>query len=91
MRKKDKLIKKITAHPSPANFTVRELDTLMSECGCDKFTKGGGRGSALKYIHVKTKRILTFDGPHPGKELYRYHIQKVNDFLKEVGEIKNKL
>ena len=88
MRKKDKLIEKITAHPSPANFKVHELDSLMNECGCDKIPQGGGRGSALKYIHLKTKRVLTFDGPHPQNNLYYYQIKKVVGFLKEVGEIK---
>ena len=69
----------------PANFTVRELDTLMNKCGCIKFN--GGRGSGIGYFHEKTKRILQFDGPHPAKELYRYQIKMIIEFLREVGEI----
>lgn len=38
-------------------------------------------------MKVETKRILQFDGPHPGNELYRYHIKMIKAFLKEVGEI----
>lgn len=67
----------------PRDYTVRELDTLMKKCGC---TKGhGGRGSSLQYYHSKTGRMLTFDGPHPEKELYTYHIKKVLNFLTEIG------
>nr|WP_297708723.1 hypothetical protein [uncultured Butyrivibrio sp.] len=39
----------------------------MKQCGCEKFE--GGRGSGIGYYHVETKRILQFDGPHPGNEL----------------------
>lgn len=85
MPKKSELIRKLLARPMPANFTVRELDALMNKCGCIKFN--GGRGSGIGYFHEKTKRILQFDGPHPGKELYRYQIKMIIEFLREVGEI----
>lgn len=85
MPKKNDLINRLCSKPSPKNFTVRELDQLMSKCGC---TKGnGGRGSSIQYIHTATKRMLTFDQPHPGNELYRYQINKTIDFLKSIGEI----
>ena len=83
MPTKETLLQKITRTPSPTNFTVRELDVLMKKCGCEKFQ--GGRGSGIGYFHPATKRILQFDGPHPGKELYRYQIKKVLQFLKEIG------
>ena len=57
----------------------------MKNCGCKKFE--GGRGSGIGYLHETTKRIIQFDGPHPGNELYRYQIKMVIQFLKEVGEI----
>ena len=85
MPKKSELIRKLLARPMPANFNVRELDALMNKCGCIKFN--GGRGSGIGYFHEKTKRILQFDGPHPGKELYRYQIKMIIEFLREVGEI----
>ena len=68
----------------PSNFTVRELDSLMKKCGCSKFS--GGRGSGIGYVHNETGRIVQFDAPHPGKELYRYHIVMVKAFLNEIGE-----
>ncbi len=85
MPKKEILIAKLLCKPVPSDFTVRELDVLMSKCGCRKLQ--GGRGSGLRYVHNKTGRILTFDGPHPGHELYRYQIRMVIAFLKELKEL----
>ena len=84
MPKREDLIEKLCRKPSPKNFTKQELDALMGKCGCNK--RQGGRESAIEYVH-KNGRILTFDGPHPGNELYNYQIKKVIAFLKEIGEI----
>lgn len=85
MSKKDNLIEKLCRKPLPKNFTIQELDSLMGKCDCEK--RSGGRGSSIAYFHGPTKRILTFDGPHPGNELFPYQIKKVILFLKEIGEI----
>lgn len=85
MTKKAVLLRKLMAKPTPTAFTTRELDTLMGQCGCKKFT--GGRGSGIGYYHEKTKRILQFDGPHPGNELYRYQVKMVMKFLISIGEV----
>lgn len=85
MPKKSDLIEKLCRRPYPKNFTIRELDLLMGKCGCKKFP--GGRGSGIGFVHDETKRILQFDQPHPGKELYKYQIEKTIDFLKDIGEI----
>lgn len=84
MPKKKELLDKLFRKPVPKNFTKRELDLLMGKCGCDKFS--GGRGSGIGYVHRETKRILQFDEPHPGNELYGYQIKKTIQFLKEIGE-----
>lgn len=85
MPKKDDLLKKLCGKPSPKNFTKRELEQLMGKCGCDKFS--GGRGSGIGFVHRETKRVLQFDAPHPGNELYGYQVKKTIQFLKEIGEI----
>ncbi len=36
---------------------------------------------------LRTGRILQFDEPHPGNELYLYHIKMTVQFLKDIGEI----
>ncbi len=85
MPKKNDLIEKISRKPIPKNFTKRELDLLMNKCNCTKFS--GGRGSGIGFVHNETKRILQFDEPHPGNELYGYQIKKTIQFLKDIGEI----
>lgn len=82
--KKEELINKLFAKPITKNFTVRQLDQLMNKCGCEKFP--GGRGSGLKYFHKATGKALTFDGPHPGNELYPYQIKKVQEYLIDIEE-----
>lgn len=84
MPKKDTLLEKLFSPRKPRNFTVNELDALMRYCNCEKTP--GGRGSAISYYHIATGHILRFDGPHPGNELYFYQIDKVRDFLIDVGE-----
>lgn len=84
MPKKKDLIEKLYRKPYPKNFTVRELDMLMAKCNCTRFQ--GGRGSGIGFVHNKSKRILQFDGPHPGKELYKYQIEKIKKVLDETGE-----
>ena len=44
-------------------------------------------GTGVGYYHEKTNRVVQFDGPHPGNELYRYQIKKIINFLEEVGEL----
>lgn len=85
MPKKEDLLEKLCKKPSPKNFTIRELDSLMGKCNCEKFS--GGRGSGIGFVHNETKRVLQFDQPHPGKELYRYQIDKIIQFLKDIGEL----
>lgn len=84
MPNKESLLKKLYSKPMPTNFTIKELDSLMKKCGCNKFS--GGRGSGIGYVHEKTKRIVQFDAPHPGNELYRYQVKMVKKFLTEIGE-----
>lgn len=85
MPSKKDLVQKLTAKPIPRNFTVRDLDALMSKCNCEKYQ--GGRGSGIGYRYIPTGRAVQFDSPHPGKELYTYQIKAVIEFLTSVGEI----
>ena len=87
MSKKEKLIVRLCSKPIPRNFTLSELYTLVQCCGCT--IKQGGRGSGIRIVHIEKKRVLAFDRPHPGNELYSWQVQAVIDFLKEIGEIKD--
>lgn len=83
MARLEKLLSRIKTRPK--DYTVNELNTLMSQCGC---TVGhGGRGSSLKYYHPPSGKTLGFDGPHPGNTLYPYQIKSTLVFLKEIGVI----
>ena len=84
MPSKEDLLDKLYRKPYPKNFTTRELDSLMSKCNCIKVQ--GGRGSGIGYVHKDSKRVVQFDGPHPGKELYRYQIEKIKKFIDDIGE-----
>lgn len=84
MPNKEKLLWKLFQKRIPKNFTKQELDTLMIHCGCRKLQ--GGRGSGIRFYHERSGRILTFDGPHPGNELYPYQIRMVRKFLTDIGE-----
>jgi len=84
MPTKEKLLKKLFAHPMPTSFTIWELDALMAKCNCEK--RQGRRGSSIVYYHRDSGRILTFDLPHPRKELYRYQIAMVREFIRDVKE-----
>ena len=85
MPTKKALIQKLTSAKLPRSFTVRELDSLMSKCSCEKYQ--GGRGSGIGYRHMPTNRVIQFDAPHPGKDLYAYQIKAVIAFLESIGEV----
>ncbi len=85
MPRKSDLVEKLMRKSIPRNFTKKELDILMNKCGCEKYS--GGRGSSIAYYHAATGRILQFDGPHPGNELYPYQVKMVREFLRNIGEI----
>ena len=84
MPAKEKLIRKLFQSGLPRNFTKQDLDALLSQCGCKK--GNGGRGSGIRFIHNASGRILAFDEPHPGNDLYPYQIKMVRKYLKEIGE-----
>ena len=87
MSKKENLIQRLRSKPK--DFTVKELDALMTQCGCEKSTKGKTSGSRIAYIHLETSRVLNMHSPHPKKELKPYMINDVINFLESVFDIWN--
>lgn len=85
MSQKENLILRLKSRPK--DFTIAELDSLMSKCGCYKSNRGKTSGSAIAYIHEKTQKMLKIHSPHPQSELKRYAIDCVIDFLERVSEI----
>ena len=85
MSQKDSLVERLLSKPK--DFTIDELESLMSKCCCKKFNRGRTSGSAIAYIHEATGRKLKIHSPHPQKELKRYVIEDVIEFLELVNEI----
>ena len=85
MSQKDTLIKRLKSRPT--DFTIYELDSLMSKCGCRKSVRGKTSGSAIAYIHEGTGKILSMHSPHPKKVLKKYVIDDVLDFLALISAI----
>ena len=85
MSQKDDLIDRIKSKPK--DFTISELDSLMSKCGCTKITRGRTSGSAIAYIHNETKLMLRIHYPQPQKELKPYMVKLVLGFLEQICEL----
>lgn len=88
MGKKDILTQRLLSMPK--DFEQREMDTLMSQCGCLKKTRGKTSGSAIEYVHQATQRVFTYHRPHPGNIIKPYVLKAAKRFLQSVGEIQRK-
>jgi len=85
MGKKDALTTRLLSMPK--DFEQREMDTLMSQCGCVKNNHGKTSGSAIQYVHQATQRVFTSHRPHPGNIIKPYVLKAAIQFLQSVGEI----
>lgn len=85
MSQKENLINRLKSKPK--DFTIQELDSLMSKCGCIKITRGKTSGSAIAYVHEETKQIIRIHSPHPKKELKQYIIKSALEFLEQISEL----
>lgn len=88
MGKKDILTERLLSMPK--DFEQREMDTLMSQCGCVKNNRGRTSGSAVEYVHQATQRVFAYHRPHPGNILKPYILKAARQFLQSVGEIQRK-
>lgn len=85
MGKKDAMKARLLSMPK--DLEQREMDTLMSQCGCVKNDRGKTSGSAIQYVHQATQRVFTYHRPHPGNILKPYVLKAAIRFLRSVGEI----
>lgn len=81
MTKNDKLLKRLTRRPS--DFTISELDKLLSSLGFDKDNKGMTSGSRVKYINREKGIAIMIHTPHPAKTLKMYVIDNILETLKK--------
>lgn len=85
MSQKDDLISRLKSYPK--DFEIRELDSLMGKCNCQKGNRGNTSGSAIEYSHIPTCRTFNCHSPHPEKVLKKYILKEAVKFLEDVGEI----
>lgn len=83
MSRANRLIEDFKACQGP--FPYRELVRLLSSLGYEEKTTGGG--SARKFVHTETKRIIKLHEPHPGNEVKAYMVKQVRERLIEQGLI----
>lgn len=83
MSKREKFIKKLQT--DGANFTYRELRTLLTGMGYIEHTKGKSSGSRVAFMNEATNHIIRLHKPHPGNQLKRYQINLIRDELKKEG------
>lgn len=68
----------------PKDFTWSELQAIMTHFGYEEIK---GTGSRRKFIHHKTKILISLHEPHPKPDLKRYALEIIIDHLKGEGLI----
>jgi hypothetical protein len=82
MSSKEKLLARLCSRPK--DFSWSDLKTLMRHLGYEEIT---GSGSRRKFIHAKTKRIVSLHRRHPDNTLLDYQVKEILSFLKQEGII----
>lgn len=83
MGKAEKLRDRLFSRPS--DFTWDELTTLLTSHY--DFTLLNGGGSRRKFVHIKTKMIISLHQPHPGNIIKMYAIKQVIQQLEELKQL----
>lgn len=86
MSKAEKLVKRFLS--KPADFTYRELETLLRGFGYKEVKMGKASGSRAAFIHGETKHIIRLHKPHPRPELKRYQLEYLIEELKNKGFVR---
>ena len=80
MSSAEKLLEKLTAKPTPRNFSWDDLVTLLGRLGYQEIK---GSGSRRKFVHSATKHSVMLHKPHPGNNLKIYQVNQVIDSINE--------
>jgi len=75
-----KTLQKIFDRPTRSDIEWLRVRSLLTACGAEILE---GRGSRIRV--VLNRRILNLHTPHPGKELKKYAVELVRDFLEISG------
>ncbi|MFH1575124.1 MAG: type II toxin-antitoxin system HicA family toxin [Acidobacteriota bacterium] len=85
MAKLDKLLERLL-HRS-RDFTWDELVRLLRRLGFEQAKSGKTSGSRQRFVHPVSGLTISLHRPHPRKELRRYQIDQVVEFLEREGFI----
>jgi hypothetical protein len=83
-KKQQTILKKIFERPTRADISWSDVKSLFSACNADIRE---GKGSRTRI--VLKSHILNLHKPHPQKELKKYAVELVRDFLKIAGVRQN--
>lgn len=81
--KKQKLLFKLRSRPK--DMTWDEAKTLLSKCGFEDVSSGGGAGRM--FVHAKTRIKLRLHEPHPNNTLLPYMVKELFNALNDAGEL----
>jgi len=79
-KKHFKTLQKIFDRPTRSDIEWLQIRSLLTGCGADIRE---GRGSRVRI--VLNRRVLSLHTPHPGKEMKKYAVRLVRDFLEISG------
>ncbi|MEX8499640.1 type II toxin-antitoxin system HicA family toxin [Leptothrix ochracea] len=82
--KHEKTLRKIVTTPTPSDIKWSDLKGVLEHLG---YIEHEGNGSRRKFIHPKTKDIISLHEPHPQPEVKKYVLRQVTDKLRAAGLI----
>ena len=83
----ERLLEKLCAEQTPANFRYSELKKVMAHFGYIESNKGATSESRVKFYNPQTGATLGLRKPHPEDTLARVYIRQIVKFLKENGHL----
>ena len=79
-KKQQKILDRVFQIPTRSDIEWKDIQSLLTACDADI---SRGRGSRIRI--VLSNQILNIHKPHPQKELKKYTVELVRDFLVNVG------
>jgi len=79
-KKQYRTLQKVFDTPTRSDIEWNEVRSMLTACGVDIRE---GKGSRVRI--TLNSRILNLHSPHPQKELKKYAVELIRDFLKITG------
>ena len=69
----------------PFDYTFEEAKSLLMSLGFEEHNKGRTSGSRVQFVRGTQKIFL--HKPHPEKEMKRYMVRYLKEYLESIGEL----